>query len=84
MGPNPEHNRIHDNVFENNGYDADSFFKDLLGSGYDIIWDGAGADNRFDQPGASVFPPILPAGGWPAPLYNVYWRLWNFIVGLVG
>jgi len=52
--------------------------KDLLGSGYDIIWDGTGADNRFDQPGANAFPPILPASRWPAPLYNVYWRLWNF------
>lgn len=85
VGPNPEHNYAHDNIYENNGYDADKFVKDLLGKGFDIIWDGSGVDNRFDEPNAKTsFPPALPSKSLPSPLYNLYWRVLNFVVGLVG
>jgi parallel beta-helix repeat protein len=84
VGPNPEHNHIHDNTLAHNGYDADAFVKNLVGSGYDILWDGSGWNNRFDQPGASMFPPILPDSSWAPPAYNAYWRLVNFVVGLLG
>ncbi|MCZ2123233.1 MAG: right-handed parallel beta-helix repeat-containing protein [Anaerolineales bacterium] len=85
VGPNPEYNYIHDNIYENNGYDADKFVKDMLGSGFDIIWDGSGTDNRFDEPNAKTsFPPVLPSSGWPTPVYNLYWRILHFIVSLAG
>lgn len=85
VGPNPEHNYAHDNIYENNGYDADKFVKDLLGSGFDIVWDGSGINNRFDEPNAQTsFPPVLPSSSWSQPAYNLYWRLLNFVVGLVG
>ncbi|HNN14284.1 MAG TPA: parallel beta-helix domain-containing protein [Anaerolineales bacterium] len=84
VDPNPDHNYAHDNIYENNGYDADKFVKDLLGSGFDIIWDATGVDNRFDEPNAKTsFPPALPSSKWPTPLYNLYWRVLNFVVGLV-
>jgi len=84
VGPNPEHTYAHDNIYENNGYDADPFVKNMLGRGFDIIWDTTGGDNRFDEPSASSsFPPVLPGSGWPDPVYNVYWRLLNFVVGLI-
>ncbi len=81
--PNPEHNWIHDNVLENNGYDPDPAVRELGIPGADILWDVSGWNNRFDQPGASAFPPILPTSNWPAPLYRVYWRMLNFLIGLV-
>ena len=85
VGPNPEHNYSHDNIYENNGYDADPFVKNMLGRGFDIIWDTTGGNNRFDEPNASSsFPPALPGSGWPDPVYNLYWRLLNFAVGLIG
>jgi cytochrome c peroxidase len=84
VGPNPEHTRVHGNLLEHNGYDADPFIRDMLGSGFDIIWDGSGHDNRFDQPGASSFPPVLPTSGWPEPVYNLFRRVLNFVVGLLG
>jgi cytochrome c peroxidase len=84
VGPNPEHNYAHDNIYENNGYDADIFVKDMLGGGFDIIWDGSGVNNRFDEPSAKTsFPPVLPSSKWPDPVYNLYWRVLNFVVGLV-
>jgi cytochrome c peroxidase len=85
VGPNPEHIYVHDNIYENNGYDAAPYVKDLLGRGFDIIWDGNGADNYFDEEEvSSSFPPVLPKTSWPQPLYNLYWRLLHFVVGLVG
>ncbi|KXK15384.1 MAG: hypothetical protein UZ14_CFX002000404 [Chloroflexi bacterium OLB14] len=85
VGPNPEHNFAHDNIYENNGYDADIFVKNMLGKGFDIVWDGSGIDNRFDEPNAQTsFPPVLPSSSWSQPAYNLYWRLLNFVVGLVG
>jgi len=83
VGPNPEHVYAHGNTYENNGYDADPFVKNMLGKGFDIIWDTNGADNHFDEEVSSSFPPVLPKSTWPQPLYNLYWRLMNFVVGLV-
>jgi cytochrome c peroxidase len=82
VGPNPEHVHAHDNKYENNGYDADPFVKNMLGKGSDIIWDTTGADNHFDEEVASSFPPILPKTSWPQPLYNLYWRVMNSVVKL--
>ena len=84
VGPNPEHVYAHDNTYDNNGYDADPFVKNMLGKGFDIIWDTNGADNYFDEEVSSSFPPVLPKTSWPQPLYNLYWRFFNFVVGLVG
>ena len=84
VGPNPEHVYAHDNSYENNGYDADPFVKNMLGKGFDIIWDSNGADNHFDENVSSSFPPLLPKKSWPQPVYNLYWRAVNFVVGLVG
>jgi len=82
VGPNPEHVYAHGNTYENNGYDADPFVKNMLGKGSDIIWDASGADNHFDEKVSSSFPPVLPKKSWPQPLYNLYWRVINFVVKL--
>jgi len=80
VGPNPEHIYAHGNTYEHNGYDADPFVTNMLGRGFDIIWDANGADNHFDEKASSSFPPILPRTSWPQPIYNLYWRLMNFVV----
>jgi len=84
VGPNPEHVYAHGNTYDHNGYDADPFVTNMLGRGFDIIWDGTGGDNYFDENVTSSFPPILPKKSWPQPLYNLYWRLVNTVVSLVG
>jgi len=84
VDPNPENVYAHNNIYENNGYDADPFVRNMLGKGFDIIWDGNGANNFFDEEVSSSFPPALPKTSWPKPLYNLYWRLVHFVVGLVG
>ncbi|MBC6935248.1 MAG: hypothetical protein DWB42_05360 [Chloroflexi bacterium] len=80
LGPLPENNWIHDNTFENNGYDAQGLVKELGLPGADIMWTGEGWNNAFDQPGASMFPPLLPGRNWPDPAKRALWRLYDVLI----
>lgn len=84
VGPLPERNHTYNNTFANNGYDPDPVVAELGIPAGDILWDGSGAGNRFDEPGASGgFPPILPGSGWPGFLQRAYGNVLNFVIGLV-
>lgn len=85
VGPTPEGNYLHDNAYENNGYDPDPFVADLGIPTGDILWDGAGAGNVFDEPKArGGFPPLLPGKSWPLFLQRAYWHGLNTLIGLMG
>ena len=83
VGPLPEGNWVYDNTYHNNGYDPDPFVKELGIPVGDILWDGSGRDNRFDEQDASSFPPLLPGNGWPAFARQAYGNVLNFVIGLV-
>jgi hypothetical protein len=40
----------------------------------DILWDGMGKGNAFDDRGATSVPTLLPTGTWIEPMYRLYWR----------
>jgi cytochrome c peroxidase len=80
LGPLPEGNWIHDNTFENNGYEPMGLVAELDLPGSDIMWTGEGWNNSFDQPGASMFPPILPGRDWPDPLRRALWRTYDIAI----
>lgn len=85
IGPTPENNHIHGNTYENNGYDPDPSTKDLGIPGADIIWDGTGVGNHFDEDSSvSTFPPILPKSSWPDWLYRSYYNILNFAIEQMG
>lgn len=75
VGTEPEHNRIYNNTMVNNGYDPHPSAKKFGFPAAVIIWDGAGIDNTFDQPGIKSFPPTLPDSTWSPILNNAYVRL---------
>ncbi len=83
IGPTPENIYIHGNTFENNGYDADAFLASMGIPGADILWDVSGVGIRVDEPTANTFPPALPTSNWPAPLYNMFWNIMNWLIGLL-
>jgi parallel beta-helix repeat protein len=84
VGPNPENNYLHDNIFDNNGYDPDDFVADLGIPTGDILWDVSGGGNTFNEPDAKGnFPPLLPGNGWPNPVQKVYWQVLHWLIGLV-
>ncbi len=80
VGPLPENNWIHDNTYENNGYDADPFVKDLGIPTADILWDGTGMNNRFNEENATAFPPLVPGDGWPNFVRRGYTNILGFLV----
>lgn len=81
VGPNPENNYIHDNIYENNGYAPSSFVAEMGVPTGDIMWDVSGYGNVFDDDAAAGnFPPILPGSGWPSPLQRIYFRIMNWVV----
>ncbi len=75
VGTEPENNRIHGNTFSNNAFDAHPAAKKFGFPAVDIIWDGSGANNSFDQPGITSFPPILPTSSWSPLLTNAYGKV---------
>lgn len=84
VGPLPEGNYAYNNTYANNGYDPDPVVSDLGIPAGDILWDTSGANNRFDEPGATGgFPPLLPGNSWPSFLQRAYGNLLNFVIGLV-
>jgi parallel beta-helix repeat protein len=85
IGPTPEHNHIYDNTYENNGYDPDPSIKDLGIPGADIVWDGTGVGNYFDEANTvTTFPPVLPKSTWPDWMYRSYFNILNFAIEQMG
>jgi cytochrome c peroxidase len=83
LGPIPEHNWIHDNIYENNGYDPAGIVRDLGLPGADILWTGEGWSNAFDEPNATSFPPVLPGRDWPDPFRRGLWRVYDTAIRLL-
>lgn len=81
--PTPENNWVHENQYANNGFDADPLLKKLGVPGSDIVWDGSGWGNRFDETKVTMFPPLLPTSSWWEPLTRVYIHVLNFLTGLL-
>ncbi len=80
LGPLPEGNWIHDNIYENNGYDPEGLAKELGLPGADILWTGEGWSNSFDEPDATFFPPLLPGRDWPDPAKRLLWRIYDIAI----
>ena len=83
VGPLAEGNWVHDNTYANNGYDPDPFIKDLGIPVGDILWDGEGTGNRFDEEDAKAFPPILPSDSWPEFAQRAYSNILSFLLGYI-
>ncbi len=75
VGTEPEGNRIYGNTLSHNAYDPHPAAKEFGFPAADIIWDGSGADNTFDQPDATTFPPMLPTSNWSPLVSNAYGKV---------
>jgi cytochrome c peroxidase len=84
VGPLAEGNYVYGNTYENNGYDPDEVVSDLGIPSGDVLWDMTGANNRFDEQGATSFPPVLPSDSWPQPLRNAFSNIAGVLIRLAG
>jgi len=80
LGPLPEHNWIHSNVWSNNGYDPQGMVAEIGIPSADILYTADAWSNAFDEPGASMFPPLLPGRDWPDPIRRGLWRVYDLFV----
>ena len=76
--------RMNDNKYENNGYDPAPLVNSMGIPTGDILWDGNGWDNRFDEPEAEGgFPPWLPSKATPTFLAKIYYRALQTLLRLI-
>lgn len=84
VGPLAEGNYVHNNIFSDNGFDPDPVVAELGIPAGDILWDTTGAGNRFNESGATSFPPLLPGDGWPDFAANAYGNVWRALLAVMG
>jgi hypothetical protein len=79
VGARPEGNRIFNNVMAENGRDPGPSVKQLGAMNVDILWDGSGWDNSFEQSGVNAFPAMLPTNNWPDVFRRAYARVYSYV-----
>jgi len=62
VDPNPDGNRIYNNILRDNGKDPDERLKRFGIPPVDLLWDMTGKGNSWNQPDGTRFPPVLPSG----------------------
>jgi len=62
VDPNPDGNRIYNNILRDNGKDPDERLKRFGIPPVDLLWDMTGKGNTWNQPEGTRFPARLPTG----------------------
>lgn len=75
---------VHDNEFAGNGGKPAPAIHEAGLDGADLLWDLQGEGHRFDAPGASQLPPILPKSGWSPWQERLNRRFWLLVSQLTG
>lgn len=78
-----ENVQVYGNSFSGNGQNPDAAVTEAGLSGADVLWDATGGGNTFDQPGANLFPPVLPERGMPMWVQRIIYQVWNIVARLL-
>src|SRR5262245_12104477 len=79
VGAIPEGNKIFNNKLSENGRNPGELVKHLGAVNVDILWDGSGWNNSFEQSGVKRFPAMLPTDNWPDIFRRAYSRVYSFV-----
>jgi cytochrome c peroxidase len=79
VGAIPEGNKIFNNKLSENGRNPGELVKQLGAVNVDILWDGSGWNNSFEQSGVKRFPAMLPTDNWPDIFRRAYARVYSFV-----
>lgn len=79
VGAIPEGNKIFNNKLSENGRDPGGLVRELGAMNVDILWDGSGWDNSFEQSGVKAFPSMLPTNNWPDVFRRAYARVYTYV-----
>jgi parallel beta-helix repeat protein len=83
IDPTSDNCWIHDNTLIDNGGDPHQSILDAGFEGADLLWDVTGEGNRWDQPGASRLPYVLPGPDWSGLRYRANERLWRLVMQIL-
>ncbi len=75
VGTEPDDNRIHDNTIQHNGADPSPEAVKFGLPGADLLWDGSGSGNSWQESATNRFPPWLPDPTWNDFMRRAYGRL---------
>jgi parallel beta-helix repeat protein len=79
VGAIPEGNKIFNNKLSENGRNPGELVRQLGAVNVDILWDGSGWNNSFEQSGVKKFPAMLPTDSWPDIFRRAYARVYSFV-----
>jgi parallel beta-helix repeat protein len=79
VGAIPEGNRIFGNRMSENGRNPGGMVRELGAVNVDLLWDGSGWDNSFEQSDVKRFPAVLPTNRWPDVLRRSYARIYSYV-----
>ena len=79
VGAIPEGNKIFNNKLSENGRNPGALVKQLGAINVDVLWDGSGWDNSFEQSDVKRFPVMLPTDKWPDVFRRAYARVYSFV-----
>ena len=77
VGPTPENNWVHDNVYSDNGRNPAGAVARAGLKGADLLWDLSGWSNRWQESAATQSTPLLSAS-WPGVARRAHWRVLQF------
>lgn len=77
VGPTPENNWVHDNVYSDNGRNPAGAVARAGLKGADLLWDLSGWSNRWQESSATQSTPLLSAS-WPGVARRAHWRVLQF------
>jgi cytochrome c peroxidase len=83
VDPIPEGNWVHGNTMVHNGYEPAPAVLEAGYAGADLLWDLSGADNGWEQPGASRLPYTLPHRDWSDLRRRANRRLWQLAMKML-
>lgn len=79
VGAIPEGNRIYGNRYAENGRNPAGIVKGMGAINVDLLWDGSGWDNTWNESGVRTFPAVLPSDNWPSVARKSYTRIFGYL-----
>ncbi|MGH9763507.1 MAG: hypothetical protein ACREDR_15670, partial [Blastocatellia bacterium] len=78
VGSIPEDSWIHNNTYSSNGKHVAPALAKTGVPGADLIWDGSGWSNKWDERGTTRSS-LLAGSNWPAFARRGWWRLFGVV-----
>ena len=84
VDPIPDACWVHDNDYQNNGYEPAKIVVESGLDGADLLWDVTGYSNNWHEKNVSSIPPTLPDKNWSWIGRKTNYRIWRLLFNIFG